>query len=102
MDPAHDNLTRQPAHEADGDNVVEFRDGEALTALVDQPLPTDAEQALPEKLSILVQIRQARFASRASRTGVHGWRDPNRWAVVSVALGGVLIIAAGVIEVLGG
>lgn len=61
-------------------NVVEIRGGDVLPELDDQPLPEDAgvEVVVPERVSIRVQVRDARLASRGMPRGGPGWWSSDR------------------------
>lgn len=92
-----------PVETTGTDNVVEIRGGEVLPELDDQPLPADAEVevVVPEQVSIRVQVRDARLASRGLHRGEPGWWSADRWAAVFVIMGFGLIGIAGVLVLVG-
>lgn len=79
------------------DNVVEIHAGGVLSELDDQPLPVDAEVVVAEKLSIRVQVREARLASAELRRGDSEWSELDRWAGLVVILGAGLTAVAGLL-----
>jgi len=93
----------QPVEATGINHVVGIRGGEVLPELDDQPLPEDAEVevVVPERVSIRVQVRDARLASRGMRRGGPGWRSSDRWAAVLVVLGFGLVGVAGVLVLIG-
>lgn len=102
MNTAVEEMQARPVAETGTDNVVEFRGGEVLPELDDQPSPADAEVevVVPERVSIRVQVREARLASKALRAlGTGRWRS-DRWARVFVVVGFGLIGVAGVLALI--
>lgn len=97
MNNAIEEVKGQSAAMVGADNVVEIRAGGVLPELDDQPLPVDAEVVVAEELSLVVQIRQARIASRALSSRGPGWWGSERWATATVVAGAILVVVAGLL-----
>jgi len=103
MNNAVERPQAQPVEAPGTANVVDMRGGEVLPELEEQPLPSEAdvEVVVAKRVSIRVQVREARLASRSMTRAEPGWWSCERWAPVFVVLGLGLVGVAGVLGLVG-